>query len=63
VLISILPLVIEVVRERRAKKKGDPDAATAIGVVAAASIAGLAESFRDDDDDEPRKPPRSHRAR
>jgi membrane-associated protein len=70
VLISVLPIIIEMIRERKAKKKAaaagvpdEPEAATAIGVVAAASIAGLAESFRDDDDDEPRKPPRSHRAR
>jgi membrane-associated protein len=36
-----------------------PEAAAAIGVVAAASIAGLAESFRGEDD-EPHTP-RSHR--
>jgi membrane-associated protein len=69
VLISLLPIIIEVIRERKAKKKAaaagapaEPEAATAIGVVAAASIAGLAESLHDDDD-EPRNPPRSHRAR
>jgi membrane-associated protein len=69
VLISVLPIIIEVIRERRAKKRAaaagnpdEPEPATAIGVVAAASIAGLAESLRDDDD-EPRDPPRSHRAR
>src|SRR4051794_26306381 len=65
VLISLLPIFIEVLRERRAKKRnaadGEPDAATAIGVVAAASIAGLAEAVRDDEDDE-RRTPRSHRA-
>jgi membrane-associated protein len=68
VLISVLPIIIEMIRERRAKKRAaaagvpdEPEAATAIGVVAAASIAGLAESFRDEDD-EPRDPPRSHRA-
>jgi membrane-associated protein len=65
VLISVLPIVIEMIRERRAKKKGGvegPEAAAAIGVVAAASIAGLAESINDEDD-EPQQPrtPRSHR--
>jgi membrane-associated protein len=68
VLISVLPILIEVLRERKAKKRAaaagvsDPDegAATAIGVVAAASIAGLAEALRDEDD-EPHTP-RSHRA-
>jgi membrane-associated protein len=60
VLISVLPILIEILRERRAKKKGGaPDPAAAIGVVAAASIAGLAEAARDED--EPRDPPRSHR--
>jgi membrane-associated protein len=68
VLISVLPILIEILRERKAKKRaaaaGGSDepggAATAVGVVAAASIAGLAESLRDDDD-EPPTPPRSHR--
>ena len=45
VLISILPILIEIVRERRHKKKAGPSAppepSAAIGVVAAASIAGL----------------------
>jgi membrane-associated protein len=62
VLISLLPILIEILRERRAKKKGaaaEPDAASAIGVVAAASIAGLAEAIQDDEDDS--NPPRSHR--
>ena len=70
VVISVLPIFIEILRERRARKNapdsGEPDAAAAIGVVAAASIAGLAESLREDEDgDEPRgthQPPR-HRAR
>jgi membrane-associated protein len=66
VLISLLPILIEILRERRAKKRGDapggPEASAAIGVVAAASIAGLAEAVRDEDedDDHPRQP-RSHR--
>jgi membrane-associated protein len=62
VLISVLPILIEIIRERRAKKRGgsgEPDAAAAIGVVAAATIAGLAEAVRDEDDDN--RPPRSHR--
>jgi membrane-associated protein len=67
VLISILPILIEIIRERRAKKhggpaaSGEPEAAAAIGVVAAASIAGLAEAVRDEDEDDDRRPPRSHR--
>jgi membrane-associated protein len=66
VLISILPILIEILRERRAKKRGGasasgPDASAAIGVVAAASIAGLAEAVRDDDEDDDRRQPRSHR--
>jgi len=64
VLISVLPILIEIIRERRARKRGEggPDGAAAIGVVAAASIAGLAEAATHSDDDEPRTPPRSHRA-
>jgi membrane-associated protein len=54
VVISVLPIFIEILRERKAKKNAaasdDPDAAAAIGVVAAASIAGLAESLREDED-------------
>lgn len=65
IVISLLPILIEILRERRAKKKagaaGEPEAAAAIGVVAAASIAGLAEAAQHDDED-PRTPPRSHRA-
>jgi membrane-associated protein len=68
VLISLLPIFIEILRERRAKKRGgpeasgEPEASAAIGVVAAASIAGLAEAVRDDDeDDDNRRTPRSHR--
>jgi membrane-associated protein len=66
VLISVLPIIIEMIRERRAKKKAGaagPEAAAAIGVVAAASIAGLAESIHDEDDDQQQPPrtPGSHR--
>jgi membrane-associated protein len=67
VLISLLPIFIEILRERRHKRNaaasGEPDAATAIGVVAAASIAGLAEAVRGDEDDDDNRPPRSHRQR
>ncbi|MEV6342168.1 DedA family protein [Actinoplanes sp. NPDC051851] len=64
VLISALPIFIEMIRERKAKKNGTahgPQASAAVGVVAAASVAGLAEAIHDDEDDEPRRP-RSHRA-
>jgi membrane-associated protein len=65
VLISVLPIIIEMFRERRARKKAGaagPEAAAAIGVVAAASIAGLAESIHDEDDDQqPPRTPGSHR--
>lgn len=71
VLISVLPILIEIIRERRAKKRAaaagfadGPEAGTAIGVVSAASIAGLAEAARaDDDENNPQRhrTPRSHR--
>ncbi len=59
VLLSVLPILIEVIRERRAKKKGlikGAEPAAAIGVVAAATIAGLVDSIDGDDDED------SHRA-
>jgi membrane-associated protein len=63
IVISLLPILIEVLRERRAKKKagaeGEPEAAAAIGVVAAASIAGLVDATHNEDE-EPHTP-RSHR--
>ncbi|WP_412747348.1 DedA family protein [Krasilnikovia sp. MM14-A1004] len=66
IAISVLPIVIEIIRERRAKRHGtapeDPGAAAAIGVVAAASIAGLAESVRDDEDEQRPHHRGSHRA-
>ncbi|MBO3742075.1 DedA family protein [Actinoplanes sp. NEAU-H7] len=49
VLISVLPIGIEILRERKAKKQGlhkGPEPAAAIGVVAAASVAGLADAAR-----------------
>ena len=52
VLISVLPIGIEMLRERKAKKRAAKDEitpATAIGVVAAASVAGIAEAIADDD--------------
>jgi membrane-associated protein len=58
VLISILPILIEMLRERKAKKKaaatGQPEETTpaaAIGIVAAASVAGMAEAITENDDD------------
>ncbi|WIM96650.1 DedA family protein [Actinoplanes oblitus] len=67
VLISALPIFIEIIRERRAKKNGEPGppAAAAVGVVAAASIAGLAEAatqHHSEDDEDRNRRPRSHRA-
>ncbi|MFI1992564.1 DedA family protein [Actinoplanes sp. NPDC020271] len=69
VLISALPILIEFLRERKAKRNGThqgPQASAAVGVVAAASIAGLAEAahlhVNDDEDDERNRRPRSHRA-
>jgi membrane-associated protein len=67
VLISIMPVLIEILRERKAKKKAaasgeqsEAGPAAAFGVIAAASVAGLAEAAVEED--EPRQPPRSHRA-
>ncbi|MEV4640751.1 DedA family protein [Actinoplanes sp. NPDC049548] len=61
VLISVLPIAIEMLRERKAKKRaaatGAPEEtgpATAIGVVAAATVAGIAEELTDQDDDDHR---------
>jgi membrane-associated protein len=63
VLISVLPILIEMLRERRAKKRErhalklglpgtGPDTdigpATAIGVVAAATVAGIADAVHDE---------------
>jgi membrane-associated protein len=55
VLISVLPIAIEMLRERKAKqrKAADPAAddtgpATAIGVVAAATVAGIADAIHDE---------------
>jgi membrane-associated protein len=68
VLISALPILLEMLRERKAKKNGThtgPQASAAVGVVAAASIVGLAEAathHEDDDDHERRRRPGSHRA-
>ena len=59
VLISVLPIAIEMLRERKAKKRAAADQitpATAIGVVAAASVAGIAEAIADHDDHRDHKP-------
>ena len=61
VLISVLPIIIEMLRERRAKKNAaaQPGPAAAIGIVAAASVAGIAEAIVDhehEDDHRNHKP-------
>ncbi|GGK95257.1 DedA family protein [Mangrovihabitans endophyticus] len=62
VLISVLPIVIEAVRERKARRTAsEAGPAAAVGVVAAASIAGLADAVHDDDGSEEPHRPRSHR--
>jgi membrane-associated protein len=63
ILISVLPILIEMLRERRAKKRErhamklglpgtdpatDIGPATAIGVVAAATVAGIADAVHDE---------------
>jgi len=49
VLISVLPILIEMIRERKAKKRAaDAGPATAIGVVAAATVVGIAETVHDE---------------
>jgi membrane-associated protein len=55
VFLSILPILIEMIRERKHKKK----AATAVVVVAAATVAGVVESVREHDttlDEDPDAP-------
>ncbi|MEV6490542.1 DedA family protein, partial [Actinoplanes sp. NPDC051633] len=45
VLISVLPIAIEMLRERKAKKRAaETGPVTAIGVVAAATVAGIADA-------------------
>ncbi|MDI6102873.1 DedA family protein [Actinoplanes sp. NEAU-A12] len=51
VLISVLPIFIEILRERKAKKSGlhkGPEPVEAIGMVAAASVAGIADAAREE---------------
>ena len=49
ILISVLPILIEMARERKAKKRAaEVGPVTAIGVVAAATVAGIAESIHDE---------------
>ncbi|MFG1607235.1 DedA family protein [Actinoplanes sp. NPDC049265] len=57
VLISVLPIAIEMIRERKAKQRkaaegagedADAGPATAIGVVAAATVAGIADAIQDE---------------
>lgn len=47
ILISVMPIVIELLRERSRKR------AEAVAVVAAATVAGVVEAVRDGDDDHP----------
>jgi membrane-associated protein len=57
VLLSVLPILIEMLRERKAKKNApaaEAGPATAIGVVAAATVIGMAEAIADHDDDDHR---------
>ena len=51
VFLSVLPILIEMYRER--KKKRSERLTTAVGVVAAATVAGLAESAAETLEDEP----------
>ncbi|GAB1643740.1 DedA family protein [Krasilnikovia sp. MM14-A1259] len=64
IVISMLPIFIEIIRERRAKRRGTEsgEAETAIGVVAAASIAGLAEAAQDEEQEHRPHHRGSHRA-
>ena len=49
VLLSVLPIGIEMLRERRTKKRAaEAGPATAIGVVAAATVAGIADAVHDE---------------
>jgi membrane-associated protein len=49
VLISVLPIAIEMLRERKAKKRAaEAGPVTAIGVVAAATVAGIAEAVEEE---------------
>jgi membrane-associated protein len=49
VLISVLPILIEMLRERKARKRAaEAGPATAIGVVAAATVVGIAEAIQDE---------------
>ncbi len=66
VLISVLPIVIEILRDRRARKKapgsGEPDASTAVGVVAAPTAAGIAGSIQDEMEEHTERSNGRHRA-
>ncbi len=66
VLISVLPIVIEILRDRRARKKapgsGEPDASTAVGVVVAPTAAGIAGSIEDEMEEHTERSNGRHRA-
>jgi membrane-associated protein len=59
VLISVLPILIEILRERRARKTerktgaNGPGPAPAVGVVAAATVAGMTDAT--DEEEQPRR--------
>ncbi len=61
VVISLLPILIEVLRERRAKKKIAAGEEPAVGIVSASSIPDLTAAAAREDQEESRGP-RSHRA-
>jgi membrane-associated protein len=46
ILISVMPILIEIIRDRRARK-----AAAAVGVLAAATVVGVAEAVEDEIDE------------
>ena len=61
IFVSVLPILIEIIRER--KKKRSERITTAVGVVAAAAVAGLAESAAEIVEDRPESHHPAHRRR
>jgi len=59
VIISVLPIVIEILRERRAKKKAPAGEEPAVGVLPASDIPEVTSAAAREDE---QRPPRSHRA-
>jgi membrane-associated protein len=63
VLISVLPIFIEILRERRSKKKLAAADEPAVGVVSASAIPDLtAAAAREEREDDQSRSPRRHRA-